>query len=53
MSPAEQNDSADVKLTDIGTVTQTDLEKIWAWNKLSPELIERFVHEIFEEKAQN
>lgn len=53
MSLAEQNDSADVKLTDIGTVTQTDLENIWAWNKLCPEPIERCVHEIFEEKAQD
>lgn len=51
MSLAEQNDSAIVKLTDIGTVTRTDLEKTWAWNMLSPEPIERCVHEIFEEKT--
>lgn len=53
MSPAEQSDSADVKSTDIEMVTQTDLERIWAWNKLCPEPIERCVHEIFEEKAQD
>ncbi|KGO38965.1 Male sterility, NAD-binding [Penicillium expansum] len=53
MSLADRNDSPNVKLTDIRTVTQTDLEKIWAWNKVSPEPIERCVHEIFEEKAQD
>ncbi|KAJ5385477.1 hypothetical protein N7517_003388 [Penicillium concentricum] len=53
MTLAEQNDSADVKLTEIETVAQVDLEKVWAWNKVAPELIERCVHEIFEEKAHD
>ncbi|OQE46721.1 hypothetical protein PENCOP_c001G06210 [Penicillium coprophilum] len=52
MSLVEQNDIADVKSTDISTVTQVDLERIWTWNKISPEPIERCVHEMFEEKAQ-
>ncbi|OQE00170.1 hypothetical protein PENVUL_c057G01069 [Penicillium vulpinum] len=50
---AERNESADVKMTDIGMVTQIDLQKIWTWNKVSPKPIERCVHEIFEEKAQD
>ncbi|KAJ5162695.1 uncharacterized protein N7500_004525 [Penicillium coprophilum] len=52
MSLVEQNTSADVKSTDISTVTQIDLERIWTWNKITPEPIERCVHEMFEEKAQ-
>ncbi|KXG50684.1 Male sterility, NAD-binding [Penicillium griseofulvum] len=53
MSLVEQNECVDVKLTDIGIMTPIDLEKIWEWNKVYPEPIDRCVHEIFEEKAQD
>jgi amino acid adenylation domain-containing protein/thioester reductase-like protein len=53
MSLVEQNDSVDVKLIDIRTMTQIDLEKIWEWNKVYPEPIDRCVHEILEERAQD
>ncbi|KAI3055098.1 hypothetical protein CBS147353_11361 [Aspergillus niger] len=36
----------------IGAATQKDIDTIWSWNKLCPEQIERCVHEIFEERAQ-
>ncbi|OQE34235.1 hypothetical protein PENCOP_c025G06904 [Penicillium coprophilum] len=48
---AKENFIANVKLTGFETVAQVDLEKIRAWNKMYPELIERCVHDIFEVKA--
>lgn len=47
----ERNGYMDVKTSEIGAIPLEDLEKIWTWNKIPPQPIDRCVHEIVEEKA--
>ncbi|KAJ5782044.1 hypothetical protein N7457_003818 [Penicillium paradoxum] len=53
MSPlGKQCDATDVELIAHEKITQQDFDQIWRWNRVAVQPIERCVHEIFEERAQ-